>query len=225
MTRFKESGAAGWTDINDLEDLLRHDMLPTNDYKFSVSSPVGGISMTGNASDFGSIKPVLFDEEDSEKPEWADLTETYVARDANNLYLGIKFKGGPYSTTLVSGEYLSYYIYFNAAQQDCDWYNAPVVLELHGYYNGGETWEWRRGSRGSDPTPFTTTCTFAKADIMEIRIPLSELRGWINAYQLADFPSGWDNKELFLRVSFSSNISNEQQHESIGGECLASGLD
>ncbi|PIU41173.1 MAG: hypothetical protein COS99_07485 [Candidatus Omnitrophica bacterium CG07_land_8_20_14_0_80_42_15] len=206
----KKDGDESFTYIEDVDDALREGLLP-DEYKFKVPEATAGVTgMSGYLSDWNGIKPVIFDEEEEEKPGDRDITEVYIAQDGGvYLYVSIKLKGVPYSTPFEDGEFLDYQLRFNPGSSDINYDQAPVFIMLKGSKIDGETvWKWYLYSYGVEKREITewSVENYATGDIVSFKIPIADLKDFFAEY----WPSGtWDEKTVYVGFGVESYISSE----------------
>jgi hypothetical protein len=194
------------TPLQDLEDILARELLPSP-YYFSV--PVvesGAMSIDGRLDDYEGleIKAVMFDEVDDDVVEGLDIRKVYLAQDAEDLYIAIELASTPLDGPFGEGEYLNYALRFNVRYPECDWYTVPISVELHG---SGRQWRWYVYSYGQQVDELTAEG--AMRDVVEIKISLSNLSNWVALYQRGA-PEGWQwsGKDIYMAVSLWSRLSS-----------------
>ena len=222
------------TPINDLKDALKEELLPLP-YKFGVPE-VGseGITVDGLVDDYlndigEEISPVMFDEDEGEKPQGLDLLEVRMAQDDEYLYIALSTRGITPAGSFGTDDNFTYSIRFNARNSDCSYDSVPVGIELRW---DQEEWVLYLLSYGNyigtiDDLEYEIDCVIGE-DAVEFGIPLEVLTSLINEYQrVGSKEEGWEwnEKEFFFAASVWSNVSfegyDEQWYSDWVGECLA----
>jgi len=188
---------------------IKNDTYPSHPYKFDVSSAT--ITIDGVLSDWqaASIGARMFNYEDANIADSRNVEEIYLAKDANYLYIAIKFYGTPSNILPSSGEWVDYRIHFNVKNDDVDYWGAPLIITLEAHGDNG--WQWLHHSYGQNKGALNNAgYSYSINDVVEMRIPLSGVDGLVDrltTYE-GDLGGSWDQDMVFISTECSWYLSS-----------------
>ncbi|MEM2940981.1 MAG: hypothetical protein QW304_05470 [Thermoproteota archaeon] len=159
--------------------------MPTTELSYVIGSSVKQITVDGNPGDWGDITPLATFQSRSINPSELEISNIYVANDAENLYMRIDTRGTP--TASINTGTLSRYLYpyldtdnNNAtgysSYSGADFYASVSFsanpaknnyIDYYRYTGTGGDWNWQWVAGGSASSNFNS--------VFEFKIPLSYL--------------------------------------------------
>jgi len=159
--------------------------MPKTELSYVVGSSVKQITVDGEPGDWGSIAPLTTFQSRSINPPELEISNIYVANDAENLYIRIDTRGTPTASINTGTLSRYFYVYLDTDNNNGTGYAGYGGAEFYPYayfkaqpskytyvdyyrYTGtGSDWRWQRVTGDSASSNFNS--------VFEFKIPLSLL--------------------------------------------------